>query len=111
MPFAAALSTAGQTSQAIDDVCREAAAGLPDPADLALLFFSAHHADAADALVRAVRERLQPRCLLGCVGEAIIGNNREVEQRPAVSLWLGKWPGAVTLTPFHLTLEETPDGR
>jgi small ligand-binding sensory domain FIST len=111
MPFAAAVSTAPDTSQAIDAVCRPALAQLGGPPDLALLFFSPHHLAAADILAAAARQQLGARCLLGCVGESIIGNDREIEDEPAVSLWLARWTGAVEQTPFHLALEETPDGH
>jgi small ligand-binding sensory domain FIST len=110
MPFAAALSTAPRTADAADEVCRGAGPRLDGPADLAVLFFSPHHAAQAGALLDTVRERLAPRALLGCVGESVIGNDREVEGSPAVSLWLGRWRRPVTVDPFHLTLEETADG-
>jgi small ligand-binding sensory domain FIST len=79
-------------------------------ADLAVAFFSTHHAEAAGRIGRAARERLAPRCLLGCVAEKVIGNGREVEEGPALSLWAARWSRPVTLTPFHLVLERTADG-
>jgi small ligand-binding sensory domain FIST len=110
MPFAAALSTAAETPQAFDEVCSQVRAQIEGCPDLVMLFFSAHHAAAAEAVGRGVRERLAPRCLLGCVGEAIVGNEREVERGPALSLWAAKWPGAVKLEAFHLVLERTSEG-
>src|SRR5262249_9532532 len=111
MPFAAALSTAGQSAQAIDEVCTQCQEQLGGQPDLAVLFFSVHHAEAAETFAASVRRRLAPRCLLGCVGEGIIGNEREIEQRPAVSLWLGRWPQPVEVSPFHLELEPTGMGH
>jgi small ligand-binding sensory domain FIST len=109
MPFAAALSTAPDAARAVDEVCSGAQLGVSPP-DLAVLFFSAVHAAEADDLARGVRSRLAPRCLLGCVAESVIGNDREVEQAPAVSLWLASWSRAVRMEPFHLVLERTADG-
>jgi small ligand-binding sensory domain FIST len=111
MPFAAALSTAADTAQALEDVCAQTQGRLDGPPDLAVLFYSPHHGDGAAALAAGVREWLAPGCLLGCPGESIVGNDREVEDGPALSLWLGRWPKKVGLTPFHLTHEETPDGH
>jgi small ligand-binding sensory domain FIST len=108
MPFAAALSIHPQATAALAEVCAETAA--LGPADLALIFFSAHHATAARALGAEAFRRLNPRCLLGCVGETIIGNDREVEEGPALALWLGRWPHPVQLEPFHLVLERTSEG-
>jgi small ligand-binding sensory domain FIST len=44
------------------------------------------------------------------VGESIVGNDREIEGQPALSLWLARWTARVEATPFHLTLERTPEG-
>src|SRR4051812_42578791 len=107
MPFAAALSTQPQTAQALAEVCAQVRASLPDTPDLAVLFFSGHHAEDAALLGRGVREQFQPRCLIGCIGESIIGNDQEVERTPAVSLWAAKFAAPVTLEPFHLALERT----
>jgi small ligand-binding sensory domain FIST len=110
MPFAAALSTATSTERALEEVCTQARERLASPPDLALLFFSPHHAEAGAALT-AVAQRVQARCLIGCVGEAIIGNDQEVEQRPALSLWLGQWTRPVQAEAFHLTAEQTSEGQ
>jgi small ligand-binding sensory domain FIST len=110
MPFAAALSKRPQTKLAMEELCDQALTQLDGQPDLALLFFSAHHADAADTISRVANERLRARCFLGCIGEAIVGNGEEIENSPAISLWLGKWTRSVELDAFHLVLEETPDG-
>jgi small ligand-binding sensory domain FIST len=111
MPFAAALSIQGQTDRALDEVCAEVQRRFFDKPDFAVLFFSPHHADKASTLAGTIRTRLNPRCLLGCVGESIIGNDREIEQRPALSLWVARWTRPVDLAPFSLALEQTADGR
>ncbi len=112
MPFAAALSTNSSTSAAIAEVCSQLRAALADVGqpDLVLLFFSPHHALRAETLAEELGRRLAPRVALGCIGEAIIGNDREIEQQPALSLWAARWNQPVRLTPFHLTLERTADG-
>ncbi len=110
MPFAAALSTAEATLPAVEEVCQQARAGLPGDVDLAVLFFSAHHARAAEALGRAVQQLLRPGCLIGCVAESVIGGDHEIEQSPAVSLWVSRWARTVAMAPFHLVLERTADG-
>jgi small ligand-binding sensory domain FIST len=107
MPFAAALSTTPDTRRALDDVCRQA--HLDERPDLALVFFSPHHVAAADVIA----ETLQPlgaRCLIGCSAEAIVGNDQEVEERPALTLWLGRWTQPVSIESFHLEVERTSEG-
>src|SRR2546423_11027693 len=100
MPFAAALSSASTADAALLDVCSAVRKQLPDAPDLAVVFFSVHHAEDAETIARAVQEQLAPRCLIGCVGEAIVGNEREIERGPALSLWAAKWTRPVEVTPF-----------
>src|SRR5262249_7149971 len=108
MPFAAALSTAATTPEAIAEACAHAALGhVPD---LAMVFFSPHHLREANWIARHLAGDWPPRALLGCVGEAVIGNGGEVEAGPALSLWLAKWPRPVNVTTFSLALERTADG-
>jgi small ligand-binding sensory domain FIST len=111
MPFAAALSTYADTRQALTEATDQAASALGGAPDLALIFFSPHHEDSAAEIVALARERLAPRCLLGCSAESIVGNDQEIEQGPALSLWLGRWQSPVQFTPFHLKVESTPDGH
>src|SRR5262249_58973943 len=110
MPFAAALSTAGDTERALDEVCRRGLETMNGKHDQALVFFSPHNAGCADSIATTLKDRLEAKCLLGCSGEAIVGNSREIESRPAISLWLARWAPDVRIEPFHLELEETPDG-
>jgi small ligand-binding sensory domain FIST len=110
MPFTAALSTAPETPEALAEVCGRARAQLDGTPDLGVVFFSPHHLKAAAEISRAVRQELGPRCLLGCVGEAVIGDDQEIEASPALSLWLARWAGGVSTVPFHLVLERTADG-
>src|SRR5947209_19204800 len=110
MPFASALSTAAVTEQAVSEVCDRAGSALGSRPDLAVLFFSPHHLGAAQALAGGIQRRLAPGAMLGCVAEAVIGDAREVEEGPALSLWLARWSRSVRIRPFHLVLEQTADG-
>jgi small ligand-binding sensory domain FIST len=110
VPFAAALSILGSTAEAVEDACAGALHDWSGPADLAVVFFSPHHADAAASFGPRLRQRLGARHLLGCVGEAIIGNDREIEGRPALSVWLGRWSRPIEAEPFHLSWEEAAEG-
>jgi small ligand-binding sensory domain FIST len=110
MPFASGLSTEASTAAALLDVCSLVRKQLADTADLAVVFFSVHHREHADEVVRVVQERLSPRCLIGCVGEAIVGNDQEIEHGPALSLWAAKWMQPVEMASFHLVLERTSEG-
>src|SRR5438128_1734664 len=110
MPFAASLSTSAETAAALEQACHRLEEQLPTPPDLAVVFFSAHHLPSASLLASA-GERLKARALIGCVGEAVIGNDQEIEHNPALCLWAGCWPAGIQVEPFHLSLEDTPDGQ
>jgi small ligand-binding sensory domain FIST len=87
-------------------VAREAVGG---PADLAMLFFSPHHAEAAEMIAAEAREQLAPAMVVGCSGESIAANGEELEGEPAMALWLARWP-QTTFTPMHLRFERTAEG-
>ncbi len=107
--FAAALSTVSDARAAAEEVCQAAKAGLSGQADLGMLFLSPHHGGEAAIVAETVARQTGARVLLGCTGESIVGGAREIENQPAVSLWLARLPG-VSLTPMHLTYERTPEG-
>jgi small ligand-binding sensory domain FIST len=109
MPFVSALSPEEQTARALDEVCAAVSEKVSEP-DLACVFFTPHHVNAAPALARALHERLKPRCLIGGIGEAVVGTGQEIEHKPGLSLWLGKWSAAFELEQCHLTPQQTPDG-
>jgi small ligand-binding sensory domain FIST len=107
--FAAALSTSSDAHAAAEEVCRAASAGMSGQADLGLVFISPHHRADVARIAEVVGRETRARILIGCTGETIVGGAQEVENQPAVSLWLARLPG-VTLTPMHLTYERTPEG-
>jgi small ligand-binding sensory domain FIST len=110
MPFAASLSTSPDSLNALTEVCQQLEVHALGAPDLAVVFFSPHHIHRASDVVEAARRRFKPRCLIGCVGEAVVGNDREIEGQPALSVWLGKWKRPVNASAFHLTLERTSEG-
>jgi small ligand-binding sensory domain FIST len=107
--FAAALSTAVETETAVAEVCAAAMNELAQRPDLAMLFASPHHLDNFEKAARDICSAIGSDVLLGCTGESIIGGDREIEQAPAISLWLASLPGT-TVTPMHLEFNQTPDG-
>lgn len=109
MPYFAALSTRPDTRKALDEVSSGAIEALGGPADLALLFFSPHHAAGVAGHTEYLRKRLGTGCLLGCSGESVIGNDWEIERQPALSLWLARWNRPVKVEPFHVTVGPMPE--
>src|SRR5436190_22755588 len=109
MKTGAGLSTAEDTRAAAMDAAEAALAQLRgDRPSLALVFASPHHAASAREIVDAVRAAAAPAHLIGCVGESVVGGAREVEDAPAVSVWLGSLAGRVET--FHMTFVRTESG-
>jgi small ligand-binding sensory domain FIST len=106
MNCASALSTEADVNRAATEVLDRVARSLGDggPADLALVFISKHHADALETIGAGIRRRGLGRVVLGCTGESIVGEGREIEQGPALSVWAARLPG-VDVRPCRLTFE------
>ena len=106
MPFASACSTRPAALDAVAEVCGRVPAG---PWGLAAAFFTPQPARHAAEILAEIR-RLSPDAVLGCTAQGVLADGREIENGPALSLWLARWPRPVSLKPFHLTLERTADG-
>jgi small ligand-binding sensory domain FIST len=73
------------------------------------VFVSPHHAERFGEVASTVADQLKPRVLLGCTGEGIIGDDKEIERQPALAVWAARLPG-VTLAPFHTTFYRAGEG-
>ena len=110
MPFASALSNRPSLAAAIEETSLTIAASLGGVApDLAFVFASHHYASRFAVLAAQLKQALGAKLLLGCTGETVVGDERECEDGPALSVWCAVLPGA-TLEPFELSFEQTPDG-
>lgn len=107
--FAASLSLAAATEDAVAEVLREALEGLAAPVDLAMVFVSTHHKAHLETIAKQLCDKLGTHAVYGCTGEAIVGNGREAEDTPAISLWVAHLP-ETTILPMHLEFQRTPDG-
>jgi small ligand-binding sensory domain FIST len=74
-----------------------------------LCFVSAHHAMEFDEIPAMSKERFGGALLVGCSGGGIIGEGKEIEHRPGLSLTAASLPG-VDVGAFHVDEEELPDG-
>src|SRR5438270_13191837 len=97
MPFAAALSTAIPTATAADEAAQAAVTVLGRDPDLAVAFFSPHHAANAAELASVLAERTGAKAVIGVLGESVIGGSREIEDRPGASRRVGGWERPVSI--------------
>ena len=102
MRWAASSSVLEDSAEAARAAATEARAAIGDgPVDLAMAFFSASHAAAAEGVAEALRTVLQPGCLMGASARGIVSSRHEIESDPALSLLVARLPG-VQLHPFVL---------
>ena len=105
----AGLSTAADvaeaTASAAQDACERLGGAAPD---LAFLFLSPAHLDAAEAAAATATEALAPARVVGCVAQGVVGRARELEEGPAAAVWAASLPGG-RVEPFHATAFETDD--
>ena len=96
MKAGGALVLAADTETAASRAVAQARASLGDlDPSFAVLFASSHFFGSAQALAAAVAEQTGRIPLIGCVTEGVAGGAREVEDEPAVSLWLAADLGPV----------------
>jgi len=103
------LSELPDTAAAARDVAERGLAALGGTPDLTIVFASFQHQPSFDTLAKVLHDTLGTDCLLGCTGESILANEREIEEQPAIALWLARLP-ETTLVPMHLEFERTPEG-
>jgi small ligand-binding sensory domain FIST len=113
--LATGLSGNVQAARAIEQVAEQCLAGLAGaPVDLLLVFFSAHHLDAARAISYALGRRLAPRHMLGVSANAVLAGDKELDQTPGIAAFAASLPG-VELHPYrtqmlmnYVTAGDTP---
>ena len=106
--YASALSEHPDPADAAAEVTAQILERLGPEPELAVLFVTPPHRDAAGEIADVVRAVLRPSTLLGAAAVAVLGPGREVEQTPGVTLFaarLGSPP-----IPVRLGAESTPDG-
>lgn len=72
-----------------------------DIVDLALVFLSSHFTHQAEIIRQALQTLLSPSVLLGSSAEGVVGDDREIEGLPSISLMVARLPG-IELKPFAL---------
>jgi len=105
----AALSTPPDPSEAGAEAAEKARGALEGTeASLAVLVASRHHAPAADTVLESARGAARSARIIGCVAETVVGGDREVEEGPAVAVWLVSLPSPVET--FHMEFVRTSGG-
>ncbi len=89
MRYAVGLSEHPDSGVATGEVVGQILDRIGPSPDLAVLFLTGHHADAAHSVLRAVRHTLGARAVIGASAVAVLGHRQEIEGGPGISLWAG----------------------
>ena len=109
MKWASAISEQTPLESAIRECVAAVRQKLGDaPPHLAAIFVSPHYEVEYEQVPRLVQQELRFPLVFGCSGGGVIGDGKEMEQRPAVSITAGSMPD-VSLVEFHLDGESLPD--
>ena len=109
--FGVGLSQAPEPARAAREACAAVRDGLGPGVSphLVVIFASPALCEGAEALLEEIDDALAPGHLIGCMGEAIVGAGREVEDGPALSVWAAHLPGAEPI-PFRLVARPVGEG-
>ncbi|MEB3982510.1 FIST C-terminal domain-containing protein [Mycobacterium sp. 663a-19] len=102
------VSTAPDARQAAVEAAAHARDELAGEAPtLAVLFGSRSHTEQAVDILDAVQRTVEAPALIGCIAQGIVAGRREIEDGPAVAVWLASGLAAET---FQLEFVRTDSG-
>lgn len=108
--FGVGLSQSADPVEAAREACAAVRAGVgPDRPTLVVMFASPALCERAEELLATIHAELAPEHLLGAMGEAIVGDGREIEDGPALAVWAALLPG-VEVIPFRLVARPLGEG-
>ncbi len=107
MKWCSAVSYSADADENIQKCMDQIRHQLKGSPDLALLFVSPHFIKEYDRIGVLIYEQLSCKTLIGCSAGGVIGDGKEVEGMPGISLTAGMLPG-VTIHPFHIEQSELP---
>jgi small ligand-binding sensory domain FIST len=105
MRFVSYISDSESSEQAIDSVIDRARDTLDGKIDIVYAFLTAHHAGEAETILEKLWLELDPQVIVGCAGEGVIGEGREIERAPGLAILVGETPNVI-LHPFHIAADE-----
>jgi small ligand-binding sensory domain FIST len=109
LQFATALSRKTDTEAAIRDLADTIRTQIGTASiDLAVVFFSTHHASNTSMIAAMLQRELQTKVCLGCSGEGVIADSEEIETAAAMTVWAACLPD-VKLTPLQISVSQLQD--
>jgi small ligand-binding sensory domain FIST len=104
---ASALSEHPLPTHAVGEAAGEVLERIGQKPDLAAVFVTSGHAGALEDITGAIRTILRPRTLVGAAAASIIGGQREVEERPGITVWAAR---CGHVDPVRISTSRADDG-
>lgn len=104
------LSTRVDTPDAVREACEQVAGRIGSNPDVALAFFTMHHAAQAGRVLEDMRGHLGADLVVGVTASGVIGAGQEVQMGPGFSIWSARLPGT-RVQAFQLTVERSKKGE
>ncbi len=109
MHWTTAISREPRLEDALNQVSQQVLADLDGPPDLVFVFVSDHHRPGFDSLPARLRLHLGGCALVGCSASGVIGDRKEVEFQPSVSLTAARLPNVI-LDGWHIEARDLGPG-
>ena len=108
--FGVGLSQSADPVLAAREACAAVREGLgAERPTLLVMFASPSLCERSEDLLAEIHAELAPEHLIGAMGEAIVGDGREIEDGPALAVWAARLPGAEVI-PFRLVARPLGEG-
>ena len=105
-----ALSEHPAASEAVGEVISQISEQLAQQPTLVVAFASLSHHEHMPEVMAAIRNFLEPDCLLGALCDTVIAGNREISRSPALSVWATTQGHAAGIRLSDSNPEQLPDG-
>jgi small ligand-binding sensory domain FIST len=102
MRFVSLVSDNESSSAAVEELIAKAREFTQGKVDVVFAFMTARHCDEAERIAEKLWLELDPQALIGCSGQGVIGDYREIEDAPGMALLVGDLNG-VRAHPFHIS--------
>lgn len=109
MYWCSTVSNSPSLELAIEDVTKEIIKKLDGKSpDLGFVFISSHHSSDYESINEKIKSKIPFKTIVGCSASGVIGEGKEFEYLPGISLSAGSLPN-VNFKPFHFTQNELPN--
>ncbi len=111
MRFASSISAEQTTEAALEELFAPIDRRVtPGMVDLVIFFFTNHFRQDAELIAERIGTMFPSATVLGCTADGTIGEDRELERVPSISLLAGSLPDVV-VRPFHVKEADLADAK